>query len=42
MSVKQTCFRLGYNFWDYLLRWHRGDPPDLEELVRSRYRLETS
>ena len=37
MSVKQTCFRVGYNFWDYLLRWHRGDPPDLAELVRSRY-----
>jgi hypothetical protein len=42
MSIKQTCFRLGYNFWDYLQRWQRGDPPDLSELVRSRYRLEAS
>jgi len=37
-SLKQTCFRLGYNFWDYIQRWFRGDPPDLAELVRSRYR----
>jgi hypothetical protein len=37
MSIKQTCFRLGYNFWDYLQRWHRGDPPDLSEFVRNRY-----
>lgn len=42
MSIKQTCFRLGYNFWDYLQRWHRGDPPDLSEIVRNRYRLEAS
>jgi len=42
MSIKQTCFRLGYNFWDYLQRWQRGDPPDLSELVRSQYRLEAS
>lgn len=37
MSIKQTCFRLGYNFWEYLQRWHRGDPPDLSELIRTRY-----
>ena len=37
-SLKQTCFRLGYNFWDYIQRWFRGDPPDLSELVRRRYR----
>lgn len=37
-SVKQTCFRLGYNFWDYTQRWFRGDPPDLTELVKQRYR----
>lgn len=40
-SIKQTCFRLGYNFWDYMQRWFRGDPPDLSELVRQRYRLST-
>jgi hypothetical protein len=37
MSIKQTCFRVGYNFWDYLQQWHRGDPPDLAGMVRSRY-----
>lgn len=38
ITLKQTCFRLGYNFWDYLQRWFRGDPPDLAELVRNQYR----
>jgi len=38
LSLKQTCFRLSYNFWDYLQQWFHGDPPDLAELVRSRYR----
>jgi hypothetical protein len=42
MSIKQTCFRVGYNFWEYLLRWHRGDPPDLAELVRNCYRMAVS
>lgn len=37
-SLKQTCFRIGYNFWDYMQRWFRGDPPDLAELIRKRYR----
>ena len=37
-SIKQTCFKVGYNFWDYMQRWFRGDPPDLAELVRQRYR----
>ena len=36
-TLKQTCFRLGYNFWDFLQKWHRGQPPNLAELVRSRY-----
>lgn len=36
-TLKQTCFRLGYNFWDYMQRWFRGDPPDIAELVRKRY-----
>jgi hypothetical protein len=36
-SLKQTCFRVGYNFWDYMQRWFRGDPPDLAVLVRNRY-----
>lgn len=37
-SLKQTCFRLGYNFWDYMQRWFRGILPDLTELVRKCYR----
>ena len=40
-SLKQTCFRVGYNFWDYMQRWFRGDPPDLAELVRHRYQSAT-
>jgi hypothetical protein len=38
-SIKQTCYRLGYSFWEYLQRWHRGDPPNLSELVRNRYQM---
>jgi hypothetical protein len=42
LSLKQTCFRLGYNFWDYLQLWFRGQPPNLAELVRNRYRFATT
>lgn len=42
LSIKQTCFRLGYNFWEYLQRLFRGDPPDLAEMVRTRYQTVTS
>lgn len=38
LSLKQTCFRLGYGFWEYLQLWFRGQPPDLADLVRQRYR----
>jgi uncharacterized protein (UPF0335 family) len=37
-SLKQTCFRVGYNFWDYMQQWFSGSPPNLAELVRKRYR----
>jgi len=40
-SIKQTCFKAGYNFWDYMQRWFRGDPPDLSELVRQCYQSST-
>ena len=40
-SLKQTCFRVGYNFWDYMQRWFLGDPPDLAELVKKRYQPST-
>lgn len=42
LSLKQTCFRLGYNFWDYLQQWFHGNPPDLAELIRHRYRTSAS
>jgi hypothetical protein len=37
MSLKQTCFRLGCNFWEYLQLWFKGCPPDLPDLIRTRY-----
>ena len=36
-SLKQTCLRIEYNFWNYMQRWFCRDPPDLAELVRKRY-----
>ena len=39
MTLKQTCFRLGCNFWGYLQLWFKGYPPDLPELIRSRYQV---
>lgn len=41
MSLRQTCFRLGLNFWEFSLQWFRGKPPDLAQLVRKRYRTAT-
>lgn len=38
LTIKQTCYRLGYNFWEFMQRWFRGYPLDIAELVRSRYR----
>ena len=37
-SLKQTCFRLGLSFWQYCSDWFSGEPPDLAQLVRERYR----
>ena len=42
MSLRQTCFRLGLNFWEFSLEWFRGKPPDLAQLVRERYRTATA
>lgn len=39
LTLKQTCFRLDYSFWEFLQLWFRGRPPDLTELIRHRYRL---
>lgn len=36
-SIKQTCFRLKISFWEYTLSWFQRKPPDLAELVRTRY-----
>jgi len=41
LTIKQTCFRLGHNFWDYLQRWFRDEPSDLTELISTRYREST-
>lgn len=37
MTLKQTCFRLGKNFWEYLKAWFRREPIDLAQCVRERY-----
>jgi len=42
LTIKQTCYRLGYGFWEFMQRWFRGDPPDIAELVRNRYRTASS
>jgi type II secretory pathway pseudopilin PulG len=39
MSLKQTCFRLNYSFWEYLQLWFKGHPPNLSDLIRSRYQM---
>jgi hypothetical protein len=39
LTLKQTCFRLGCNFWGYLQLWFKGHPPNLPELVRARYQI---
>lgn len=38
MTLKQTCFRLGKSFWEYLKGWFRGEPIGLAECIRERYR----
>ena len=39
MTLKQTCYRLGENFWDYLRHWFQNEPINLAECVRQRYRM---
>jgi hypothetical protein len=39
MTLKQTCYRLGENFWDYLRYWFRNEPINLAECVCQRYRV---
>ena len=41
-TLKQTCFRLGLSFWEYSLEWFRGKPPDLAQLIRTRYQATAS
>jgi hypothetical protein len=38
MTFKQTCYRLGENFWECLRSWFRGEPVDLAAHIRQRYR----
>jgi len=42
MTLKQTCYRLGENFWEFLKAWFRRKPMDLAQCVRNRYRAATS
>jgi hypothetical protein len=37
MTLKQTCFRLGQSFWEYLNKWFQKEPIDLAQCVRERY-----
>lgn len=37
MTLKQTCYRLGENFWSYLKSWFRREPIDLAACIRQRY-----
>ena len=39
MTLKQTCFRLGRSFWEYLEGWFQGVVVDLAQCVRERYRM---
>jgi Transposase IS66 family len=38
MTLKQTCYRLGENFWEYMRAWFRRKPIDLAERIRECYR----
>lgn len=42
MTVKQTCYRIGQNFWDFLKTWFRREPTDLAARVRQRYQAAAS
>jgi Transposase IS66 family len=42
MTLKQTCYRLGENFWGYLKNWFRREPIDLAARVRQRYQTAAS
>jgi len=37
VTLKQTCYRLGENFWSYLRSWFRRNPIDLAACIRQRY-----
>lgn len=37
-SIRQTCFRLMINFWDYMNAHVRGNAPNLAKLVEKRYK----
>ena len=41
MTLKQTCYRLGENFWKYLQAWFRKRPIGLADRIRERYRSAT-
>ena len=37
ITLKQTCYRLGENFWGYLNRWFQRKPVDLAMRIRQSY-----
>lgn len=41
LTLKQTCARLGMSFWGYLTGRFKGQPLDLAEVVRQKYRAAT-
>jgi hypothetical protein len=41
MTLKQTCYRTGQNFWDFLKTWFRREPTDLAASVRQFYQAAT-
>lgn len=38
MTLKQTCARLGINFFGYLKSWFKREAADLSTIVRNKYR----
>lgn len=42
MTLKQTCFRVGQNFWNFLKRWFRKEPINLADCIHRRYQATTS
>lgn len=42
VTLKQTCYRLGVNFWSYLKCWFRRNPIDLATYIRQCYQTDAN